>query len=101
MANIIECAHLAKHRSQFDMIVAYEQLRIAREQEHLSGFTTQYGAFASRVGSMGDTTLPRMFQMNMNVMAAEKLGVEIHPYLDNFIIPTNGTLQEHMLTRYG
>ena len=98
MANIVERAHLAKHRSQFDLIVAYEQLRIAREQEHLSGFTTPYGAFASHVGSMGDATLPGTFQMNMNIMAGEKLGVEIHPYLDNFVIATNGTLQEHMLT---
>ena len=98
MANIVERAHLAKHRSQFDLIVAYEQLRIAREQEHLSGFTTPYGAFATRVGSMGDATLPGTFQIYMNVIAGEKLGVEIHPYLDNFVIATNGTLQEHMLT---
>ena len=97
MQNIVERAHAATHKSQFDLVVAYEQLRLRRDMEPKSGFTTPFGAMGSRVGSMGDCNMPGSFQRNMNYIAAERLGVSIFPYLDNLIVLTNGALHDHLL----
>lgn len=98
MAAIIERVHAADHQSQFDLIVAYEQFRLARALEALSGFITPMGAYGSRVGSMEDANMPGSFQRFANILGAEHLGVDIHVYLDNWIVATKGDLQHHLIT---
>ena len=97
MDNIVMKAHEATHMSQFDIIVAYEELRNARDMEKYTGFSTPWGVFGSRVGTMGDKNMPGSFQRNMNIVAGHHLAINIHPYLDNHIITTKGTLKEHYL----
>ena len=96
MQNIVFKAHDADHMSQLDLIVAYEQLRLTREMEKFSGFTTPWGAKGTRVGSMGDCNMPGSFQRNMNVVAGHHLGIHIFPYLDNLVVATKGSLKHHL-----
>ena len=97
MQNIVFKAHEADHMSQLDLIVAYEQLQLARDMEKYSGFTTPWGAKGTRVGSMGDCNMPGSFQRNMNILAGHHLGIDIFPYLDNLVIATKGSLRDHCL----
>ena len=94
---IVQAVASAKYKSEYDVLTAYEQLRVREEDEHLTSFMTPYGQFASRVASMGDLNAPSSFQRAMNTLVTGKLGNTIRVYLDNFYITTGTTLLDHAL----
>ena len=95
MENILAAAQAAKHVSTLDMVVAYDQVRVTRDSESKTAFTTPMGQFCSRVGSMGNLNMPGTFQRCMSKVFAAELGTHVHVYLDNITLTTSTTVAAH------
>ncbi len=90
LARIIGCKFITK----FDIIAAFNKLRMDPESEDLTTFITSMGAYKYRVLPFGLTNGPASFQHYMNDVLFEYLNDFCQAYLDDIIIYSK-TKKEH------
>ena len=78
-----------------DVISAFHRLRIRPGDEPLTTFRTPFGAYQWKVTPFGLTNAPAAFQRYINDTLAPWLGICCSAYLDDVVIYTNGTQEDH------
>lgn len=84
----------AKYFSKFDVIAAFNKLRIAAGDEWKTAFRTRYGLFEYLVMPFGLTNAPSSFQSYINDVLRPYLDLFCTAYLDDVIVYSN-SLKEH------
>jgi hypothetical protein len=79
----------------FDVRSGFANLRVAPGSEKHLAFKTFYGLFEPTVMPMGYAPAPSVFQRFVNSILNPFLGVFCHAYLDDIVIYTRGTREEH------
>lgn len=85
----------AKIYSKFDIIAAFNEIRVKRGDEHKTAFLTRYGLFEYNVMPFGLCNAPATFQAFINEVLREYLDVFCTAYLDDILIYSN-TMHEHI-----
>jgi len=85
----------AKWLTKLDLRDAYQTVRIKSGEEWKTGFKTSYGHYEYTVMPFGLTNAPATFQALINDILREYLDDFVIAYLDDIMIYTNGTLEEH------
>jgi hypothetical protein len=86
----------AKWFTKFDVRDGYHRIRIKEGHEWMTAFKTREGLYEYLVMPFGLTNAPATFQSLINKALAEYLDVFVTAYLDDVIVYTNGTLEEHV-----
>ena len=86
----------AKYFTKLDARNAYNTLRIAPGEEYKTAFRTRYGHFEYLVMPFGLTNAPASFQSFINDVLRKYLDTFVIVFLDDILVYTNGTLQEHI-----
>ena len=86
----------AKWFTKFDFREGFYRIRIAKGHEWKTAFKTKYGLFEFQVMPMGLTNAPATFQAVINQALHEYLGVFATAYLDDVLVYSKGTLEEHV-----
>ena len=86
----------AKRFTQLDLINAYHQMRIRKDDEWKTAFRTRYGYFEYQVMPFGLSNAPASFQGYVNKILAEKLDVFVIVYLNDILIYTEDAGQGHV-----
>ena len=73
----------------------FSNLRMSPGSEQATAFKTFYGLYEYTVMPMGLATAPSVFQRFINSVLNPFLGLFCHAYLDDVVIYTKGTLEEH------
>jgi hypothetical protein len=81
--------------TSMDVRSGFANLRVAPGSENATAFKTFYGLFEYTVMPMGLATAPSIFQRFINSVLNPYLGICCHAYLDDVVIYTKGTLEEH------
>jgi hypothetical protein len=81
--------------TSMDVRSGFSNIRVAPGSEHLTAFKTFYGLFEYTVMPMGLSTAPAVFQRFINSVLNPYLGIFCHAYLDDVVIYTKGSLEEH------
>jgi hypothetical protein len=89
----------AKFFTKLDLVGAYQLLRMAEGQEHLTAFRTQYGMFESLVVRDGLRNAPAVFQHFLNDVFKEVLGRGVTIYIDDILIYASELDELRRLTR--
>jgi hypothetical protein len=84
----------AKWFSKFDVIAAFNKLRIAEGDEWKTAFRTRYGLFEYLVMPFGLSNAPSSFQAFINDVLRPYLDIFCTAYLDDVIVYSN-SLAEH------
>lgn len=85
----------ARHVSKVDVISAFHRLRMKEGSESLTAFRTHFGAYEWLVTPFGLCGAPAAFQRFINQILSPWLGISCSAYLDDVVIYTSGTQQEH------
>ena len=86
----------AKIYSKFDIIAAFNEIRIKEGDEHKTAFLTRYGLFEYVVMPFGLCNAPGTFQAFINETLREHLDVFCTAYVDDILIYSNSHA-EHTL----
>lgn len=86
----------AKWFSKFDVPGAYNLIRIKKGEEWKTAFRTRLGHYEYRVMPFGLTNAPATFQAYINSVLYEYLDVFVVVYIDDILVYTNGTLEQHI-----
>lgn len=86
----------AKWFTKFDIQEGFYNIRIAKGDEWKTAFRTPYGLFEYTVMPMGLTNAPATFQAVINAALHEFLGKFAVAYLDDVLVYSKGTLEEHI-----
>jgi len=86
----------AKHFTQLDVRDAFNRIRVAEGEEWKTAFRTRYGHFEYLVMPFGLCNAPATFQAYINDVLHEYLDVFCVAYLDDVLIYTDGTLEDHI-----
>ncbi|KAF7137122.1 hypothetical protein CNMCM5793_007186 [Aspergillus hiratsukae] len=81
--------------TKLDVSAAFHEIRIKEGDEWKTAFRTRFGSFEWLVTPFGLTGAPATFQRYINSVLREFLDVCVSAYIDDVIIFTNGSLQEH------
>ena len=81
--------------SKVDIRAAFHKLRMAEGDEHLTAFRTRFGLFEWLVVPFGLSGAPATFQRYINGALQGLLGVSCTAYLDDVLIYSDGSLQDH------
>jgi hypothetical protein len=81
--------------TSMDVRSGFSNLRVAPGSEKHTAFKTFYGLFEYTVMPMGLSTAPAIFQRFINSVLNPYLGLFCHAYLDDVVIYTKGSLEEH------
>ena len=82
--------------TKFDIRWGYNNVRIKKGDEWKAAFITNRGLFEPRVMFFGLTNSPATFQMMMDDYFREEIAKgEVIIYMDDILIPTKGTLDQH------
>jgi hypothetical protein len=84
----------AKFYSKFDIIAAFNKLRIAEGDEWLTAFRTRYGLFEYLVMPFGLANAPSTFQHYVNDALRPYLDLFCTAYIDDILVYSD-TLAEH------
>ena len=84
----------ARWYTKFDIIAAFNRIRIAEGYEYLTSFRTRYSQFESLVMLFGLTSAPATFQHYVNDVLRPFLDLFCTAYIDDILIYSN-TLREH------
>ena len=95
MDGILRHVARKKYQSIIDRQDAYEQIRIIPEHVLRSAVTTPNGNMVSFVVQQGNCNVPATYQVLMNYLFSEYVGVFMDVYLDDIIIYSD-TLEEHV-----
>ena len=85
----------AKWFTKFDIREGYYRIRMAAGEEWKTAFKTRFGLYEYCVMPFGLTNAPATFQAVINHALREYLDVFCTAYLDDVLVYTNGTLEEH------
>ncbi|KAK1911147.1 hypothetical protein P3342_011749 [Pyrenophora teres f. teres] len=86
----------AKWFTKFDVQEGFYRIRIAKGHEWKTAFKTKYGLFKYTVMPFGLTNAPATFQSVINKTLHEYLGIFVLAYLDDILVYSKGTLEEHI-----
>ncbi|USP73296.1 Reverse Transcriptase [Curvularia clavata] len=86
----------AKWFTKFDVREGFYRIRIKEGDEWKTAFKTKYGLFEYTVMPFGLTNAPATFQSVINNALHEYLGVFATAYLDDVLVYSKGTLEEHI-----
>ncbi|KAL6159042.1 hypothetical protein ACJBU6_03135 [Exserohilum turcicum] len=86
----------AKWFTKFDVREGFYRIRIKEGHEWKTAFKTKYGLYEYTVMPFGLTNAPATFQSVINKALHEYLGIFVTAYLDDVLVYTNGTLEEHV-----
>jgi hypothetical protein len=81
--------------TSMDVRSGFSNLRVAPGSEKHTAFKTFYGLYEYTVMPMGLSTAPAIFQRFINSVLNPYLGIFCHAYLDDVVIYTKGSLEEH------
>jgi hypothetical protein len=81
--------------TSMDVRSGFSNLRVAPGSEQHTAFKTFYGLYEYTVMPMGLSTAPAIFQRFINSVLNPYLGIFCHAYLDDVVIYTKGSLEEH------
>jgi len=82
--------------TSIDLRAAYNLIRIAEGDEWKTAFRTRYGHYESLVMPFGLTNAPATCQELVNDTLKRLLDKKVIAYLDDILIYTTGTLDEHI-----
>ncbi len=82
--------------TKFDIREGYYRIRIAKGFEWLTAFKTRYGLYEYTVMPFGLTNAPATFQAVINRALHEYLDIFVIAYLDDVLVYSSGTLEEHV-----
>ena len=85
----------AKIYSKFDIIAAFNEIRMKEGDEEKTAFLTRYGLFEYTVMPFGLCNAPSTFQAFINDTLREHLDVFCSAYLDDILVYSN-TKEEHI-----
>lgn len=85
----------AKYFTKLDVIAAFNKIRMSVGEEWKTAFRTRYGLFESLVMPFGLTNAPSTFQRYVNHVLREHLDEFASAYVDDILVYTNGSLQDH------
>ena len=85
----------AKWLTKLDITAAFHKIRIAEGDEWKTAFRTRYGLFEWLVTPFGLTGGPATFQRYINHTLREYLDEFISAYLDDILIYSDGSLEDH------
>ncbi|KAF4492180.1 Transposon Tf2-9 polyprotein [Colletotrichum fructicola Nara gc5] len=85
----------AKWFTKLDVVAAFHKIRIAEGEEHKTAFRTRYGLFEWLVVPFGLTGAPATFQRYINGVLREYLDDFATAYMDDVLIYSNGSRQDH------
>jgi hypothetical protein len=86
----------AKWFTKFDIREGYYRIRIAEGEEWKTAFRTSEGLYEYQVMPFGLTNAPATFQAVINAALHEYLYIFVIAYLDDVLVYTNGSLEEHV-----
>ena len=95
LSEMMDRVSQAKWFTKIDLRNAYNLVRIAQGDEWKMAFRTRYGHFEYVVMPFGLTNAPATFQHFMHDIFRDYLDLFLVVYLDDLLIYTNGTLEEH------
>ena len=81
--------------TKLDVSSAFYKIRIAEGEEWKTAFRTRYGLFEWLVLPFGLTGAPASFQRFINWVLREYLDEFVSAYLDDIIIYSSGSLEDH------
>jgi transposase InsO family protein len=85
----------AKWFTKVDVVGAFHRIRIKEGDEWKTAFRTRFGLFEWNVTPFGLTNAPSSFQRYVNKTLAPYLDDFASAYMDDTLIYTDGTLEEH------
>jgi hypothetical protein len=85
----------AKWFTKLDVIAAFHKIRVAEGDEWKTAFRTRFGLFEWLVTPFGMANSPSTFQRYINWTLREFLDEFCSAYLDDVLIYTDGSLQQH------
>ncbi|KAH7559971.1 reverse transcriptase [Bipolaris maydis] len=86
----------AKWFTKFDVREGFYRIRIKEGHEWMTAFKTKYGLFEYTVMPFGLTNAPATFQSVINNALHEYLGIFVTAYLDDVLVYSSGTREEHV-----
>ena len=81
--------------TKLDVSAAFHKIRIKEGDEWKTAFRTRFGSFEWCVTPFGLTGAPATFQRYINQTLRDYLDDFVSAYLDDVIIYTSGSLQDH------
>jgi hypothetical protein len=81
--------------TSMDVRSGFSNIRMTPGSEPHTAFKTAHGLYEYTVMPMGLATAPAVFQRFINKILHPYLGLFCHAYLDDVVIYTKGTLEEH------
>jgi len=91
LRNLTEARWLTK----VDVVSAFHQIRMAKGDEHKTAFRTRFGSFEWLVCPFGLSGAPATFQRYINTLLREHLDDFASAYMDDVIIYSNGSREDH------
>ncbi len=85
----------AKWLTKLDITAAFHKIRIAEGDEWKTAFRTRYGLYEWLVTPFGLTNGPTTFQRYINHTLREYLDEFVSAYLNNTLIYSDGSLEDH------
>jgi RNase H-like domain found in reverse transcriptase/Reverse transcriptase (RNA-dependent DNA polymerase)/Integrase zinc binding domain/Chromo (CHRromatin Organisation MOdifier) domain len=85
----------AKWFTKLDVVAAFHRIRVAEGDEWLTAFRTRFGLFEWLVTPFGLANAPSTFQRYINSVLQEFLDDFVSAYVDDVLIFTDGTREEH------
>ena len=85
----------ARYFTKLDITAAFHKIRIAKGQEWITAFRTHYKLFEYLITPFGLTGAPATFQRYINWVLRDYLDKFCTAYVDNILIYTSGSLQNH------
>ncbi|MDI6015458.1 reverse transcriptase domain-containing protein [Escherichia coli] len=85
----------AKWYTKLDIVAAFYHIRIAEGSEWMTAFRTRYGLYEWLVTPFGLANAPSTFQRYVNWALREFLDEFVSAYMDDILIFTEGTLDDH------
>jgi hypothetical protein len=79
----------------FDISDAFHQLPVKPEHTKYLGIATPFGQFTYQVAPMGFCNSPTYWQLFIETALQEVMGQGVAVYMDDIIIHTQGTLEDH------
>ncbi|GKT28606.1 putative nucleotidyltransferase, Ribonuclease H, partial [Aduncisulcus paluster] len=69
-----------------DLQSGFHQIKVGKKSRQLTAFSTPFGVFHWKVMPFGLVNAPRFFQMAMNTIFADLIGVNCYVYIDDILI---------------
>lgn len=85
----------ARWLTKVDVVSAFHQIRMAIGHEHKTAFRTRFGSFEWLVCPFGLSGAPATFQRYINTLLREHLDDFVSAYMDDVIIYSNGSKEDH------